>query len=54
MKDVKATGETFSTQKRTSSTSKKHEISSLFSIYVGPGSGSKRPKSMGIQADPDP
>jgi hypothetical protein len=46
MKDVQATGEAFSPQNRTSSTSK-HEISSLFSNFVGnfspPGSGSSRP-----------
>ena len=43
IKDAQATGETFSPQKRTSSTSK-HENSLLFSIYVvnfsPPGSGS--------------
>jgi hypothetical protein len=43
IKDVQATGEAFSPQKRTSSTSK-HENSVLFSIFVGhfcpPGSGS--------------
>jgi hypothetical protein len=43
MKDTQATGEAFSPQKRTSSTSK-HENSVLFSIFAGqfcpPGSGS--------------
>jgi hypothetical protein len=43
IKDAQATGEAFSLQKRTSSTSK-HENSLLFSIFVGhfcpPGSGS--------------
>jgi len=34
MKDVQATGEAFSPQKRTCSNSK-HEISPLFSIFVG-------------------
>jgi hypothetical protein len=42
---------------RTCSKSKRY-ISSLFSFFVGnfcsPGSGSGRPKSMRIQADPDP
>jgi hypothetical protein len=42
IKDAQATGEAFSPQKRTSSTSK-HENSLLFSIFVGhvcpPGSG---------------
>ncbi len=52
MKDVQATGEVFSPQKTTSSTSK-HEISSLFSIFVGhffsSGSGSCWPKSMRVR-----
>ncbi len=51
--------EAFSPQKRASNTSK-HEISSLFSIFVnnfcplGSGSGSRRLKSLQIYADPDP
>jgi hypothetical protein len=49
MKDNHATGEAFSPQMRTSSTSK-HEIYSLCSIFVGHfcplGSGSSLPKSM--------
>jgi hypothetical protein len=44
MKDVQATGEAFSPQKRTSSTSK-HEISSLFFYICGPP---------GPDLDPDP
>jgi hypothetical protein len=65
--DAQATGETFSPQKRTSSTSK-DENSDLFSIFLGhfcpPGSGSgsaicmririQQLKLMRIHADPDP
>ncbi len=42
IKDVQATGEAFSPQKRTSSTSK-HEISKLFFVghFCGPGCGSR-------------
>jgi hypothetical protein len=43
--DVQATGEAFSPQKRTPSTSK-HEISSLFSILVG--------LFYPLRSDPDP
>jgi hypothetical protein len=52
MKDVQTAGEAFSPPKRTSSISK-HEIVSLFYIFVGhfcpPGSGPTK-----ISADPDP
>ncbi len=51
------TKEAFSSQKRTSSTSK-HEISLLFSTFVGhfcpPGSGSTDPIESGSNWDPDP
>jgi hypothetical protein len=58
MKDVLATGEVFSLQKRTSCSSQ-HEISSLFSNFVGhfrPGTGSEfsRPKFVRIHPDLDP
>jgi hypothetical protein len=67
MKNAQATGETYSPQKRTSSTSK-DENSVLFSIFLGhfcpPGSGSgsaicmririQQLKLMRIHADPDP
>jgi hypothetical protein len=67
IKDAQATGEAFSPQKRTSSTSK-HENSVLFSIFVShfcpPGSGSESAilmririqqlKLMRIHAHPDP
>ncbi len=64
MKDAQATGEAFSPQKRTSSTTK-HENSVLFSIFVGhfcpPGTGSaigmririQQLQLMRIHADPD-
>jgi hypothetical protein len=62
IKDVKATGEAFSPQKKPSSTSR-HEISKLFSIFVGQicphesgsksGSGSTDQIESGSK-DPDP
>ncbi len=56
-KNAQATGEAFSPQKRTSSTSKE-EISSHCSIspnnFCPPGSGSGRKKLLRIHADPDP
>jgi hypothetical protein len=57
IKNVQATGEVFSPQKRTLSTSK-HEISSLFSIFLGhfcpPGSRPTYPIESGSNSDPGP
>ncbi len=57
IKDVQATGETFSTQKRTSSTSK-HEFFKLLSNFVGHfcplGSGSSDLIESGSNPDLDP
>jgi hypothetical protein len=59
IKDVQTTDEAFSPQKRTTSTSK-HEISELFSIFAGHffpagyGSGFRILIESGSNLDPDP
>jgi hypothetical protein len=57
MKDIRATAEAVSPQKKNIHHFK-HEITSVFSIFMGHfgplESGSSRPKSIWVHADPDP